>query len=279
MIENNLDANTLKWMQENTKQCPFCNVVVQKHNGCYCMTCKQCNQCWCWLCRDPWVPTHQNHFKCTKYNAGGSQLSNKPRHKDKDTFKNRIQLERLAHYCRLFQEQSKAIQLESNPELKEQDDKKVKALKAEFESLDVSFISEGRLQLKKCRETLKYSYVHTYFLKSRTTSHKVVEYLQENLEMSIEKLAQVLDKPIQETFPPEIRKLTKVATLALNGLLQQLLSDTEKVDRIIKPKPQKEKSRKLKATTKDKKKENEPPPVTTTVDMITEGYDNGVLLT
>jgi len=149
--------------------------------------------------------------------------------------------------------------------------------------LDTSFISDGRLQLKKCRETLKYSYVHTYFLKSRTTSHKVIEYLQENLEISIEKLAQVLDKPIHETFPPEIRKLTKVAKLALNGLLQQLLSDTEKVDRIVKPKPQKEKSRKVKATTtttttKDKKKENEPPPVTTT-EIITEGYDNGVLLT
>jgi len=106
-----------------------------------------------------------------------------------------------------------------------------------------------------------------------------VEYLQENLEISIERLAQVLDKPIQETFPPEIRKLTKVATLALNGLLQQLLSDTEKVDRIVKPKPQKEKSRKVKATTiKDKKKENEPPTVTTT-EIVTEGYDNGVLLT
>jgi len=95
--------------------------------------------------------------------------------------------------------------------------------------------------------------VHSYFLKSRTTSHKVIEYLQENLEFAIEKLAQALDKPIEETYPPEIRKLTKVATQALNGVVQQLLSDTEIVDRVVKPKPQKEKSKKAKST-KEKKK-------------------------
>lgn len=242
MIDNNLDANTLKWMQENTKQCPFCSVVVQKHNGCYCMTCKQCSKSWCWLCAEPWYPTHQNHFKCTKYNAGGSQLTNKPRYKDKSTYRSRLELERLAHYCRLFQEQTKAIQVESN--LEEQDRNKVKSLKTEYESLDTSFIQNGRLELRKCRETLKYSYIFTYYIPSKSNVHQVCEHLQDNVEIAIERLAQALDKSPQETFPPEIRKLTKLATLASESLLQYILNNNERVDKIIKPKPVKEPKKK-----------------------------------
>jgi len=253
MIDNNLDANTLKWMQENTKQCPFCNVVVQKHNGCYCMTCKQCSKSWCWLCSEPWLPTHQNHFKCTKYNAGGSQLTNKPRHKDKDTFRSRLELERLAHYCRLFQEQTKAIQAESNPELRAQDENKIKSLKTEYESLDTSFIQNGRQALRKCREILKYSYLYTYYTSSKSKSHQVGEHLQDNLEIAIERLAQSLDKSPIETYPPEVRKLTKLSCLAAESLLQHLVINTEKVDKLTRVKPPKEVKEKRKPTASSKK--------------------------
>jgi hypothetical protein len=228
-------------MQENTKQCPFCSVVVQKHHGCYCMTCKQCSKAWCWLCGDAWYPTHGNHFKCTKYNAGGSQLTNKPRHKDKDTFRSRLELERLAHYCRLFQEQTKAILTESTQEIKSQDEHKIKSLKTECEYLDTSFILNGRLELRKCREILKYSYIHTYYTPSKSKTHQVSEYLQSNLEMAIESLSQGLDKSPIETYPPEIRKLTKLATLAGESLLQHMVTNQEKVDKLIRPKPIKKK--------------------------------------
>jgi len=254
MIDNNLDANTLKWMQENTKQCPFCSVVVQKHNGCYCMTCKQCSKSWCWLCSEAWLPTHQNHFKCTKYNAGGSQLTNKPRHKDKDTFRSRLELERLAHYCRLYQEQTKAIQTETNPDLKAQDENKIKSLKTEYESLDTSFIQAGRQALRKCREILKYSYIHTYYTSSKSKIHQVSEYLQDNLEIAIERLAQSLDKSPIETYPPEIRKLTKLAILASESLLQHMITNTEKLDKLTRVKPPKEIKEKKKSPSPNSKK-------------------------
>jgi ariadne-1 len=253
MIDNNLDANTLKWMQDNTKQCPFCSVVVQKHNGCYCMTCKQCSQSWCWLCAEAWYPSHSNHFRCTKFNAGGSQLTNKPRHKDKDTFRSRLELERLAHYCRLYQEQTKAIQTEALPELKAQDENKIKNLKSEVETLDTSFIQNGRLILKKCREILKYSYIYTYYTPSKSKIHQVSEYLQSNLETAIERLAQALDKPPIETFPPEIRKLTKLSAQAADSLLQHQVTNNERVDKLIRPKPIKEPKKKS-----DKSKEKKP---------------------
>jgi len=208
------------------------------------MTCRQCTKSWCWLCGEPWIPTHQNHFICTKYNAGGSQLTNKPHHKDKETYRTRLELERLAHYCRLYQEQTKSIQTESNPDLKAQDENKIKSLKTEYESLDTSFIMNGRLELRKCREILKYSYIHTYYTPTKSKTHQVSEHLQANLEIAIERLAQSLDKSLSETFPPEIRKLTKLSTLAAESLLYYMVTNNEKVDKLTMKKPTKEVTKK-----------------------------------
>jgi len=45
------------------------------------MTCSQCHFQFCWLCRDPWS-THNDHFRCSKYNEG--QLQNRPEFRDGD---------------------------------------------------------------------------------------------------------------------------------------------------------------------------------------------------
>jgi len=69
------DVLSLKWMQENTKQCPKCKNPIEKNDGCFQMTCSQCHHQFCWLCRGDWF-THGDHFKCNKYTDG--QLQNKP---------------------------------------------------------------------------------------------------------------------------------------------------------------------------------------------------------
>ena len=45
-----------------------------------------------------------------------------------------------------------------------------------------------------------------------------MEYMQENLDVATAKLAQVVDKPADQIEPPEVRKLTKVAKSARDGL-------------------------------------------------------------
>jgi len=39
---------------ENTKQCPFCLVWIEKNDGCSHMTCDHCNGEFCWLCMGDW---------------------------------------------------------------------------------------------------------------------------------------------------------------------------------------------------------------------------------
>jgi hypothetical protein len=45
-----------KWVQQNTRQCPACNLAILKADGCNHMTCRnpKCNHQWCWICRKEW---------------------------------------------------------------------------------------------------------------------------------------------------------------------------------------------------------------------------------
>jgi ariadne-1 len=222
MVANKLDAETLRWMHENTKQCPFCDVSVQKNDGCFCMTCANCHKQWCWLCRGDWS-THPDHFSCKTLNADRSQLSDKPIHQDDESYQKRLAVEQLAKFYGQYYDQSQAMELEGNRDNRQKDEDKIKELTKHQEDRDVSFYIQGRLTVKKCRESLKYSYVHSYY--NRDKNDHILQLLQENLAMCIEKLAQTLQKPSENLSPPEIRNATRISTIALENILSHICGD------------------------------------------------------
>lgn len=235
MVENRLDAETLKWMHENTKQCPFCNVMVQKNDGCFCMTCSNCSNQWCWLCRGDWS-THPDHFGCSTYNADRSQLSDKPAYQDDDAFTKRLAVEELAKFFKQYYDQDQSMKLESTTEINQKDSEKIKELTTELESFDTAFIKQGRLTVRKCRESLKYSYIYSYY--NRDKPDIILSSLQENLAMCIERLAQALQKPSKTISGPEVRNYIKVAERTLLNLLDYV-SDQEPTEQKTKKKTEK----------------------------------------
>jgi hypothetical protein len=69
------------WLRQNTKQCPQCQVNIQKNDGCNHMTCTSCRHEFCWQCLAQWrnqgqvgynefKRTHEGFYTC---NAGGIQ--------------------------------------------------------------------------------------------------------------------------------------------------------------------------------------------------------------
>lgn len=54
------EAETLKWLQENTRNCPKCNAVIEKSGGCNKLTCRNvsCYYKFCWVCLEAWTPGH-----------------------------------------------------------------------------------------------------------------------------------------------------------------------------------------------------------------------------
>ena len=62
------DEANIKWILVNTKTCPFCRKAVERSDGCNYMHCKPpggCNKAFCYVCSQPWEPTHSDHFKCS----------------------------------------------------------------------------------------------------------------------------------------------------------------------------------------------------------------------
>jgi len=48
------DAETFRWINDNTKDCPKCKAPIQKNGGCNYMRCGKCSHEFCWLCLWPW---------------------------------------------------------------------------------------------------------------------------------------------------------------------------------------------------------------------------------
>lgn len=65
------EVETAKWLNENTKQCPRCNVNIIKNGGCNHMTCENCNYEFCWICMEKYTTTHfSSTSKCKQFDDG-----------------------------------------------------------------------------------------------------------------------------------------------------------------------------------------------------------------
>jgi hypothetical protein len=54
---------------ENTKRCPFCNVIIERSQGSNCMRCMRCKGTFCWVCLRNWEFHGRNFMNCNFYDA------------------------------------------------------------------------------------------------------------------------------------------------------------------------------------------------------------------
>lgn len=75
--KTNVDPVFAKWLKENAKHCPGCNVPVQKNGGCSHMTCvvDGCKSEWCWYCRGPYKGAKFYCFKCENCKGTGKEFN------------------------------------------------------------------------------------------------------------------------------------------------------------------------------------------------------------
>ncbi len=64
IISRDLSDEDKKWILENTKACPKCNVKIEKNKGCLHMICRQCGTRFCWGCLSRTDTTPCTSFKC-----------------------------------------------------------------------------------------------------------------------------------------------------------------------------------------------------------------------
>ncbi|XP_014667940.1 PREDICTED: E3 ubiquitin-protein ligase arih1l-like, partial [Priapulus caudatus] len=71
------DSETSNWIAANTKECPKCNVTIEKDGGCNHMVCKNqsCKADFCWVCLGPWEPHGSSWYNCNRYDEDDAKAA------------------------------------------------------------------------------------------------------------------------------------------------------------------------------------------------------------
>ncbi|EGC29458.1 hypothetical protein DICPUDRAFT_93146 [Dictyostelium purpureum] len=244
------ESETSHWKVANCKQCPKCNVSVEKNGGCMHMVCRQCQYEWCWECSKPWKG-HLNFYVCNYtankdkelikrfliFGTSKSSKKNKESSEEEERRLNRIELERYLYHYERFTNHENSHKLEKL--IRDEATKKMKELQTSSTTwTEVQFIEKGVEQLLDCRNILKHTYIYSFFSFSDITNQRVLtakelfEFLQEDLERTTEKLSELMGDVMKKSITLEsshrieIMNYITLSKTKADGLLNAVLKDS-----------------------------------------------------
>ncbi|KAF7512692.1 hypothetical protein GJ744_000259 [Endocarpon pusillum] len=211
------DSETSNWISANTKECPKCNSTIEKNGGCNHMTCRKCKHEFCWMCMGLWSEHGTSWYNCNRYEeksgADARDAQAKSRHS----------LERYLHYYNRYANHEQSAKLDKDLFLKTE--KKMTSLQSQsgMSWIEVQFLETASQALQQCRQTLKWTYAFAFYL-ARNNLTAIFEDNQKDLEMAVENLSQMFEKPIPELADLKVDILDKTAYCTKRRVI--LLSDT-----------------------------------------------------
>jgi hypothetical protein len=130
------------------------------------------------------------------------------------------------HYFERYLNHDTASKMEK--QIKEKAYKKMEMLQsAESTRAEVQFIEKGTNVLLECHNVLKYSYVYAYYLPEEGAAKELFNFLQQDLEKTIEQLNEVLEAPSTMLRKTEAVDLTKLALLKKENLIKGIENDLD----------------------------------------------------
>lgn len=214
------ESETNNWIAANTQECPKCGLPTEKNGGCNHMTCRQCKHEYCWICAKDWKG-HNDFYTCNRYQKKSSKEEKKStkkssrKERELQRLAMRKALEKYLHYYSRFTNHTRSSELERVREkalIKMQEIQETEATAAE-----VLFIKQASDCLIVCRSVLKYSYVLHYYMDENDPQRDLLEYLQEDLEKTVEQLSELMEHPMKHKI--DIVNLTRLANTRMNNLL------------------------------------------------------------
>lgn len=208
--KNAKDLSSIRWMMENTKPCPKCKSSIEKNDGCFMMTCRQCHMQFCWLCLGDWS-THSNHFECSKYKS--KNLTNKPEWIDGNRPTAEGIPEEYVHYLDRYMQWSNS--LDSTDKIWDALEVKINAMSAD--GVDPSFALDAYRQLRESRRIIKFICVQICCDKDDKRKQLSQLYL-DSLEMVTEKLGKAIGA--EQLQASQIRTFTRISRNAVQQMLE-----------------------------------------------------------
>jgi len=182
------DSETSNWISANTKECPKCQVTIEKNGGCNHMVCRNsnCNGEFCWVCLGPWESHGSSYYNCGRYDDKDGQTARDAQAKSRQA------LERYLFYYTRYMNHIESAKLEQN--LYDQVKEKMEIMQRIGMSwIEVQFLKSALDVLSVCRNTLRYTYVFAFYL-AKNNQSIIFEDNQKDLEMATEHLSGYLER-------------------------------------------------------------------------------------
>jgi len=176
------DSETANYISANTKDCPKCNICIEKNGGCNHMQCYNCKHEFCWMCLGDWRSHGSEYYECSRYKENPN-IANESAHAQA-----REALKKYLHYFERWENHSRSMKLEAVTldKINNRIEDKVKASCGTW--IDWQYLLDAANLLAKCRYTLQYTYPYAYYMSS-CPRKQLFEYNQAQLEAEIENLS------------------------------------------------------------------------------------------
>lgn len=183
------DSETSNWISANTQECTRCSAIIEKDGGCNHMSCKNCKYEFCWVCMGPWAEHGSSWYNCNRWNEKSSVSARNVQ------AKSRAQLERYLHYFNRYANHEQSAKLANDFYLRTEKKMEEMQKKSDFSWIEVQFMKKALDIVLECRNTLKWTYSFAYYLE-RNNPTELFEDNQRDLEMAVENLNELIEKPI-----------------------------------------------------------------------------------
>eukprot|EP00753_Platysulcus_tardus_P012834 PLAT3553.20.p1 GENE.PLAT3553.20~~PLAT3553.20.p1 ORF type:complete len:512 (-),score=231.83 PLAT3553.20:133-1668(-) len=221
------ESETAHWILANTKLCPRCPARIEKNQGCNHMVCRSCRHEFCWLCLGDWEEhgaTTGGFYRCNRYDPSRSSGADSSGGGSgggggKSAAEAKKELDRYLHYYQRFHNHEQARKF-AEKSLVETEKRMVRLHEATEAStwIDVQFLKTAADVLIECRQVLKFTYVHAYYL-PMGKEKDLFEYLQEDLERNTERLAELSEMDLDKLERETIINQTRVTQRFLRNLI------------------------------------------------------------
>ncbi|KAI8603059.1 hypothetical protein EDD21DRAFT_302846 [Dissophora ornata] len=215
------DSETANWISAHTKECSKCQSTIEKNGGCNHMTCRKCKYEFCWVCMGPWSEHGTSWYNCNRFEESSGTDA-----RDLQA-KSRASLERYLHYYNRFSNHEQSAKLDRDLYVKTEKKMEQMQRTSELSWIEVQFLKKAVDVLTSCRMTLRWTYAFAFYL-TKDNMTEMFEDNQRDLEVAVEALSELLEKPIEKEKIAELRQQVLDKSVYVGGRREVVLEDTAK---------------------------------------------------
>uniref|UniRef100_A0A3Q3X178 RBR-type E3 ubiquitin transferase n=1 Tax=Mola mola TaxID=94237 RepID=A0A3Q3X178_MOLML len=100
------DSETANYISAHTKDCPKCNICIEKNGGCNHMQCSKCKHDFCWMCLGDWKTHGSEYYECSRYKENPDIVNQSQQAQAREALK------KYLFYFERWENHNKSLQLE-----------------------------------------------------------------------------------------------------------------------------------------------------------------------